>query len=235
MRAHAFFYSLTRHRDAMTPDRDLRKASVGNDIKGSGHQRMAGRYAFSENRQDSIVSCPAYRSAGLASRGFTLMELVITLAVAAILAAIALPDFSRFIIRNRIVTQANGFVAALSFSRSEAIRRQEPVTVCASNNGQSCNTLSWQTGWIVYGTANNAPTVFRVGGPFANGNIAMTPAPTALPAAIIYNPDGSSSTLTPVALKFCDQPPAAGDMNGIQLTITGTGQVTSTTQNQPCP
>lgn len=158
-----------------------------------------------------------------------------TLAVAAVLAAVALPDFSRFIIRNRIVAEANSFVASLAYARSEAIRRQEPITVCASSNGQSCNSLAWQTGWIVYGATPQGQTVLRVGGSFNEGIVAMSPPPTSLPVAISYNADGSSSAAVPVSLKFCDSSPKAGDANGIQVTITGPGQVISTPQAQPCP
>ena len=56
-------------------------------------------------------------------RGFTLIELMITLAVAAILITAALPSFNEFIKNNRLTTQANNFIATLNLARSEAPAR----------------------------------------------------------------------------------------------------------------
>jgi type IV fimbrial biogenesis protein FimT len=75
-------------------------------------------------------------------RGFTLIELMITIAVAAILLSIGVPSFQNIIRENRLATQANELITALNLARSEAIRRGQNVTV-TPNGGD------WNSGWVV--------------------------------------------------------------------------------------
>lgn len=82
-------------------------------------------------------------------QGFTLIELMVTLTVAAILLAVAVPGFSSFIKKNRLDTQQNVLFGSISYARSEAMSRGRNVTLCASSDGASC-TGSWSQGWIVY-------------------------------------------------------------------------------------
>lgn len=85
------------------------------------------------------------------SRGVTLIEMMVTLAVAAILLAAAVPSFTSLIQNNRAATQVNEFVAAVHAARGEAIKRGMPVTLCASSNQQQCNAGStWSSGWVVF-------------------------------------------------------------------------------------
>lgn len=83
------------------------------------------------------------------AKGFTLIEMVVTVAVVAILLTVALPSFNESIARNRIVSEVNGFIAAASLARSEAIRRNLTTGVCASNNASTCGG-TWANGWIVW-------------------------------------------------------------------------------------
>lgn len=84
-------------------------------------------------------------------RGVTLIEMMVTLAVAAILLAAAVPSFSALLQNNRAAAQVNELVAAIHAARGEAIKRGFPVTVCASSNQSSCSGgSSWTSGWIVF-------------------------------------------------------------------------------------
>lgn len=101
------------------------------------------------------------RGAGRES-GLTLVEMLVTLAVAAILLAAAVPSFNALVQNNRAVAQANDLVAAMQTARGEAIKRGSPVTLCASSNQSSCNGGStWSAGWIVFqdGSATGSPQV----------------------------------------------------------------------------
>ncbi len=86
--------------------------------------------------------------------GFTLLELMVTTAIVAIFAIIALPSMSEFIKNERLTTQINGLVASLQRARSEAILRHVPVTLCSSDNGASCTNDDWDAGWILFADVN---------------------------------------------------------------------------------
>ena len=91
------------------------------------------------------------------SAGFTLIELMVTLAIAAILLTVGVPNFREFIERNRISSTTNMLVGALQLARSEAIKRgNNPVILCKSNSaGTACNTSGdWKDGWLLYADKN---------------------------------------------------------------------------------
>ena len=83
-------------------------------------------------------------------RGFTLFDLMITLAVAAVILTVGVPSFTGFLANNRAVSHANDLVTSLNLGRSEAIRRGSTVSLCSSTDGASCSgSNDWSTGWIV--------------------------------------------------------------------------------------
>ena len=114
------------------------------------------------------------------SRGFTLVELMVVLAIAAILALIAAPAFTETINIARRKTYANQLFEDLTLARNEAIKRGVPVTVCPSTDGENCVARdSWVTGWIVFVDvattgARDAATeaLLKVHEPLASGWIA---------------------------------------------------------------
>jgi type IV fimbrial biogenesis protein FimT len=88
--------------------------------------------------------------------GFTLIELIITLAIAGILLAVAVPNFISFVQNSRLTSQANDLVTALNYARSEAIKRGVRTAVCSSTNGTSCAaSTTWDTGWLVFVDCDN--------------------------------------------------------------------------------
>jgi prepilin-type N-terminal cleavage/methylation domain-containing protein len=87
-------------------------------------------------------------------KGFSLLELMVALAVAAIMSTVAVPALRSFIQNSNALAQANELVTALNYSRSEAVKRRMPVVMCAFNTAQnSCATSSvpWdENGWMVF-------------------------------------------------------------------------------------
>jgi type IV fimbrial biogenesis protein FimT len=83
-----------------------------------------------------------------AQRGFTLVELMVTVSIVAILAMIAVPSYNEAMLGSKLNTLANNFVASAQLARSEAIKRNTPVTLCASADGTSCGG-NWRDGWVV--------------------------------------------------------------------------------------
>lgn len=117
----------------------------------------------------------------VASRGFTLIELLVTLSVASILLSIAVPSYRVFVQDSLLVTQSNSFFSAMALAKSEAVKRNSPVTICSSTDGATCNGGAvWSNGWLVFADTNNDGSVdagepgeqiIRVGAPFAGGNV----------------------------------------------------------------
>jgi type IV fimbrial biogenesis protein FimT len=74
--------------------------------------------------------------------GFTLIEMMVTIAVLGILTSLALPAYQGFIASSRITAQANEFLTSLSIARSEAIKRNATITMSAKTGG-------WAKGWVI--------------------------------------------------------------------------------------
>ena len=83
-------------------------------------------------------------------KGFTLVEIMVTLVVLAIVAVLAVPNFRNFVQSNNINASANNLMGSLSLARSEAIKRNMPVTICASSSQTGCTGVDWNNGWIVF-------------------------------------------------------------------------------------
>lgn len=85
-------------------------------------------------------------------KGFTLLELIITLAVAGILMGLAAPSFTTIIKNNRLIAHNNELLTALSLAKSEALKRGQSVSVCKRNiAGNACDsTKTWSDGWLVF-------------------------------------------------------------------------------------
>lgn len=84
------------------------------------------------------------------AKGFTLVEILLTLTVAAILVAVAVPSFDGSIKNNKLNSAATGLLSEIVFARSEAVKRNLPVSICASTNGTACNTNDWELGRLVF-------------------------------------------------------------------------------------
>ena len=105
--------------------------------------------------------------------GLTLIELMVTMAVAGILLGLAVPNFRGFLTNSRANALTNDLVTAFYLARSEAVKRGVQVTVCKSTNtndtNPTCSTSAgWETGWLIFtdggtrGTLDGSDTLLRV-------------------------------------------------------------------------
>ncbi len=85
------------------------------------------------------------------NHGFTLIELIVTMAVISIVLLTGIPALTQMTNSNRLVSQINSIAGSLALARSEAIKTGGTVTLCASNDGATCNeATNWESGWIVF-------------------------------------------------------------------------------------
>ncbi len=87
-------------------------------------------------------------------RGLTLVELLITIVVSAILLSVAAPAFRDFVLSSRISSISEQLYKTLHMARSEAIRRGTTVTICGSKSYSDCDGADWAAGWIVWVDSN---------------------------------------------------------------------------------
>ena len=92
--------------------------------------------------------------------GFTLIELMVAIALLAILLGLAVPDLRSYLINNRLTAQINDLVADISLARSEAATRGARVTICTSADLETCTGEgdAWQSGRIVFVDTNSNGT-----------------------------------------------------------------------------
>lgn len=126
-------------------------------------------------------------------KGFTLIELMITIVVLSILVTIAIPSFQETIRRNAVTATANDLIASLLFARSEAIKREKDVAIIASGN--------WSSGWEAF-IDSNKNGVKNAGEEVLNSyildllNISIA-GNGGVNTAIVYSPSGrTKNTLT---------------------------------------
>lgn len=94
---------------------------------------------------------PAYRCG---ARGFTLIEMMIVVALVAILSAVAVPSFRDLLLNQRLASTASDFIAALSLARSEAMKRSQKTTLTATSR-------DWNNGWEVTTAVDDESAVLR--------------------------------------------------------------------------
>lgn len=98
------------------------------------------------------------------TRGFTLFELMFTLAVVGSLLVIALPSLANLVQDNRLTGATNGFIADLNLARTEAMKRGHDVAMCRTNTPNAttptcANGAGWETGWVIFDNADGDEVV----------------------------------------------------------------------------
>lgn len=122
--------------------------------------------------------------------GFTLIEVLVVVALLAIITTIATPSWKRLVVSTEVRSAVNDYAVSLQTARAEAIRQRQPVTVCPSSNGSTCtSTASYDLGWIlVMGTTTSPGRVLNDFFPLKR--VTMTTNKAAGSSAITYLANG---------------------------------------------
>lgn len=161
--------------------------------------------------------------------GFTLIEVMIVVAILAIFAGIAAPNFRELITQNRMTSQANDLLAALQFARSEAITRGRRVSICPSNNGTACTNSAWQGGWIVFaeGLTGTIGTYESAGDTLLRVQQALQGTSTlTVGGNITFQPNGTVATARTFTL--CPNDGSSVRGRSIPITLSGRARVDTT-------
>ncbi len=174
-----------------------------------------------------------------AQSGFTLLELMLVVAIAGVLLAIAVPAMGDFIRNSRITGAANDVMGGFHLARSEAIKRRDFVTLCTSANSQAvnptCAASDLLTGWIAFVDTNQNAQV-DPGEDLLMQHEAMNAQITAQssedPFFVTYQMNGQATNPNAAQLVLCDErgnTPSAGELSsarGILVSVIGRAGVT---------
>jgi type IV fimbrial biogenesis protein FimT len=160
--------------------------------------------------------------------GFTLLELIVTVAVGAILLTVGVPSMMQFIQNNRLKSESLALLSDVYFARSEAVKRKVPVLICHSSDPDAATPTcggAWDSGWLVFASADGnttydaGDTLLRVHLPASEDVDVRSNALAA--AALTFNPDGSTAQGGTARFAVCD---TRGEDFGRQLNIAPVGQ-----------
>ncbi len=107
-------------------------------------------------------------------KGFTLIELMVTIAVAAILVALALPSFRNLIVNSRLNGVASDMVDFVSFARSESIKRNSTIQLCRADNSAATTCAGSSGDWVNWVVLSGATVLRRGELNTYGGSMAMT-------------------------------------------------------------
>ena len=153
--------------------------------------------------------------------GFSLIEMLVAIAIVAILASLAAPSFNEVTLGSKLRSYANNLVASSRLARGEAVKRNTAVTMCASANGSSCASGGWEQGWVVLDGA----TVLHSQGAAVDG---FSISETGGLDSLTFQPTGIGTTQA--TFTICRESPSVGSQERV-VTISATGKpsVTKTT------
>ena len=166
--------------------------------------------------------------------GFTLIELVVTMAVAAILVAVAVPELRTFIQNNRLITQTNNLIGDLRFAQGRSLGhnsengQQVNIGLCASTNGTACTGGTWRDGYLIFVDQNNnsawdaGETVLRFREALVANNTVT--AATILDPLIYIKGVAINPGALPRSITYCDN---RGPTKGKQINLNNQGMPTT--------
>lgn len=159
-------------------------------------------------------------------RGMTLIELMIAIVILAVLLGIAVPSFREAALGSRLSATANNLLSSVQLARSEAIKRNVTIRLCASADGATCAAAGdWEQGWVildpddvVISSQQEAPTGLKI----LEADDTLT---------LSFQPIGIGATVA--TFTVCRSSPVGSQERVLRVTASGSAAVTRT-QNGVC-
>jgi type IV fimbrial biogenesis protein FimT len=151
-------------------------------------------------------------------RGFTMIELLVTLSIAVIMLTVAVPSFQSLLLQSRLTSHTNELVLGMAYAKSEAVKRGVSVSVCASSDASTCSG-TWQNGWIV---RTNDGQVLQV-------QTAYTGSICANATSIVFLNSGFPSAA--ITFRLYD---SRGTASGRTITVSALGRAVTSTGATAC-
>lgn len=132
------------------------------------------------------------------SCGMTLIELMVSVAIVAVVASLAVPSFRTMLVKRSVQSAADSLVSDMRLARSEALKRSTRTAICRSTDGTSCSSVvgSWNEGWIVFidknanSSVDTGDEIIRVQQALPNINSIRGPAGADPIQIVKYDPAG---------------------------------------------
>lgn len=179
------------------------------------------------------------------AHGFSLIELMVTISVAAVLMAIAIPAFSSILAQNQLAAATNAARGALMAARQSAVMKGRPASLCAGTPSEGCSG-DWSAGeWLVFqdadhsGDLDDGEQIVRHGRVAAVGSGVRLDANGPLRAALVYVPMGHAERVSGAfgagRLRVCAEADLAPNARELVISASGRVRLQSVDLDGSCP
>ena len=170
--------------------------------------------------------------------GFSLIELMVVIAISAILITVAAPSLTDMATSAKLNSDSSRWIASAQLARSEAIKRNRRVTMCPTTDGDTCATSGgakvWSSGWLVGHTVGSTWTVLQREAALSTGyRMEVTSGNTAV-YALVFQPSGVDSTAA-TSIICRSSPSGSLQQHAIQLSTSGRTQLSKALRTTACP
>ncbi len=177
--------------------------------------------------------------------GVTIVEILMVLGVASLLASLAMPSLQGWLLQHRVAVTTNALVSAFYVARQTAVQRQRPVALCAGSDGRchESGRANWTAGWLMFhddnrsGQIDDGEPLIHTGEP-SNPGLSLS-ANSPLRKSVIFTPLGVAQqpggAFSAGRLRICARGVAGNNARDLVLAKSGRVRLEETGFAGDCP